>query len=169
MAMKEGPEGLEENPAIIPATLQEIAPGEADNPVAPHGFTEEEAEELRSRAEDLVNELQAASGGRELELIDSVTSVGIQAQRRAKSELDLLRGRVGDMIAQEGTVAEVSKDLINLRLALNEINPHDLSQTGLGEAAILHGPGGRQIHSKLSGAGKDRHPVRAGFPTNWRD
>ena len=36
------------------------------------------------------------------------------------------------MITQEGTGAEVSKDLINLRMALNEINPHQFSQPGLG-------------------------------------
>ena len=65
-----------------------------------------------------------------MELIDSVTSVGIQAQRKAKSELELLRGRVGDMITREGTGAEVSKDLAELRVALNQINPHELGQPG---------------------------------------
>ena len=132
MVMKESPEQLEENTAEVPVTLQEIAPVEAGKPVAPHGLTEEEAKELQRRAEDLVNELRGASGGRELELIDSVTNVGMQAQRRAKSELALLRGRVGDMITREGTGAEVSKDLADLRLALNEINPHELSQSGFG-------------------------------------
>ena len=131
MVMKEGLEQQEENRAIIPATLPENSPGEAGKPVAPRGITDEETQELQGRAEDLVNELQAASGVRELELIDSVASVGIQAQRRAKSELDLLRGRVGDMITREGTGTTVSKDLAELRLALNEINPHELGQRGM--------------------------------------
>jgi len=132
MMMNKGLEQQEENRAINPATLLETAPGEAGKPVAPQGITDEETQELQSRAEDLVNELQAAGGVRELELIDSVASVGIQAQRRAKSELDLLRGRVGDMITREGTGTTVSKDLAELRLALNEINPHELSQRGMG-------------------------------------
>ena len=131
MVMKDGPEQQEEVTDIIPGTLREIAPVEVSKLAIPQGISSEDVLELEKRAEDLVNELQGASGGRELELIDSVTGVGIQAQRRAKSELDLLRGRVSDMITQEGTGAEVSKDLINLRMALNEINPHQFSQPGL--------------------------------------
>ena len=44
---------------------------------------------------------------------------------------DLLRGRVGDIITQDGPGAEVSRGLIELRLALNEINPLELRQLGL--------------------------------------
>ena len=79
MVMKDGPEPRDENTAIDLETLPEIARGENEKPVAPRGLTDEEAQELKNRAEDLVKELQTASGGRELELIDSVTSVGIQA------------------------------------------------------------------------------------------
>ena len=122
MVMKDGPEQQEEVTDIIPGTLREIAPVEVSKLAIPQGISSEDVLELEKRAEDLVSEL---------ELIDSVTGVGIQAQRRAKSELDLLRGRVSDMITQEGTGAEVSKDLINLRMALNEINPHQFSQPGL--------------------------------------
>lgn len=129
--MDERQKQREESIAATAATVQEIAPEESDKPVAPRGISDVEAQELQSRAGDLVRELQAASGGGELELIDSVTNVGMQAQRKAAFELDLLRGRVGDMITREGTGANVSKDLVELRLALNEINPHELSQPGL--------------------------------------
>ena len=129
--MDERQEQQEASTAATSATLQEIAPEENEKPVAPRGISREEAQELQSRAGDLVRELEAASGGGELELIDGVTNVGMQAQRKAAFELDLLRGRVGDMITREGTGANVSKDLVELRLALNEINPHELSQPGL--------------------------------------
>lgn len=129
--MDERQEQQEASTAAASPTLQEIAPEENERPVAPHGISSEEALELQSRAGDLVRELEAASGGGELELIDGVTNVGMQAQRKAAFELDLLRGRVGDMITREGTGANVSKDLVELRLALNEINPHELSQPGL--------------------------------------
>ncbi len=124
-------EHQEESTGSDSATMHEIAPEENENPVAPQGISNEEAQELQSRAGDLVRELQEASGGGELELIDSVTNLGLQAQRKAGFELDLLRGRVGDMITREGTGSNVSKDLAELRMALNEINPNELSRSGL--------------------------------------
>ncbi len=131
MVMEKRPEQQEEDPAIIPATSPGIATVDKEKPLAPQGITDEETQELESRARDLVEELQATSGGRQLELIDSMTNLGMQAQRKAGSELDLLRGRVGDMITRDGPGAEVSRGLVELRLALKEINPLELGQTGL--------------------------------------
>ncbi len=131
MVIEKRPEQQEDDPAIIPATSPEIATSESEIPIAPHGITDEETQELQSRARELVEGLQAASGGRQLELIDSMTNLGMQAQRKAGSELDLLRGRVGDMITQDRPGAEVSRGLVELRLALNEINPLELRQQGL--------------------------------------
>ena len=79
MVMEKRPEPQWENPAIIPETSQKIAAVENEKPIAPQGITDEETQELQSRARDLVRELQAASGGRELELIDSMTNLGMQA------------------------------------------------------------------------------------------
>ena len=131
MVIEKRPEQQVEDPVIIQATSHEIADVEKEKPLAPQGITDEETQELQSRARDLVEGLQAASGGRQLELIDSMTNLGMQAQRKAGSELDLLRGRVGDMITQDGPGAEVSRGLVELRLALNEINPLELRQQGL--------------------------------------
>ena len=94
MVREKRPEQQGKNPAIIPASSPEIAAVENDKPIAPQGITDEQTQELQGRARDLVRELQAASRGRELELIDSITNLGMQVQRRAGSELDLLRGRV---------------------------------------------------------------------------
>ena len=132
MVTEERPEQEEENTGLNPTGTQELAPVEIKEPVAPKGVSDEVQQDLKGQATNLVAQLGEASGSRELELTDSITSLGIQAQRGAGSELDLLRGRVGDMLGQEGPGGEISNDLLNLRVALNQINPHELSQpTGI--------------------------------------
>ena len=83
---------------LVPTDPQDLAAVEGAKPVAPQGITEAESQEIQSRATDLVNQLEGASGSRELEIIDSMTSLGIQSQRNAGSEMELLRSRVGEMI-----------------------------------------------------------------------
>jgi uncharacterized protein YaaN involved in tellurite resistance len=96
----------------------------------PEGITEEEAQDLRERASDLINQLEDARGSKALALIDRVTTVGLETQRRASAELDLLKTRMADLMSQEGSGAEISKDLVELRVVLNKINPHELSKPG---------------------------------------
>ncbi len=132
MVTEERPEQEEENTGLNPSGTQELAPVEIKEPVAPKGVSDEVQQDLKGQATNLVAQLGEASGSRELELTDSITSLGIQAQRGAGSELDLLKGRVGDMLGQEGPGGEISNDLLNLRVALNQINPHELSRpTGI--------------------------------------
>ena len=128
MVTEERPEQEEENTGLNPIGTQELAPVEIKEPLAPKGVSDEELQGLKGRATDLVAELGEATGSRELELTDSITSLGIQAQRGAGGELDLLKARMGDMLGQEGPGGEITKDLVNLRMALNQINPHELSQ-----------------------------------------
>jgi uncharacterized protein YaaN involved in tellurite resistance len=126
-----GPIGpSEEEMSLIPMD-GEMLPVEITEPVPPQGATEAEMEELSSRAVDLIQRLGRASGSAELELADSVTHLGIQAQRKAGSQLDLLRVRVRDMISQGGPGAAISNDLVDLRLALKRINPHEWGGPGL--------------------------------------
>jgi len=128
MVTEERPEQEEENIASNPAGTQELAPVEIKEPSVPKGLDEQESQELKTRALALVTELGEASGARELELSDSITNIGIQSQRGAGGELNLLRTRVGDMITQEGPGGEIAKDLVELKMALNQINPHELQQ-----------------------------------------
>ena len=130
MVTEERPEQQEENIGLAPTGSQEIAPVEIKDLVAPKGVSDLEVETLKSRAADLVNDLENATGSKELELSDNIGHVGAQAQRRAGTELELLRTRVGDMLTQEGPSGEISKDLIELRGALNQINPHEMGQVG---------------------------------------
>ena len=128
MVTEERPEQEEENIASNPAGAQELAPVEIKEPLAPKGVPDEEVQGLKSRALALVSDLGEASGSRELELSDSITTLGTQAQRTAGGELDLLRNRVGDMLGQEGPSGDIAKDLMDLRVALNQINPHELKE-----------------------------------------
>ena len=101
------------------------------DPVAPQGITEEESQAIQSRAIELVRQLEVSSGSQELEIIDSVTSLGIQAQRNAGGEMELLRGRVGEMISNDGPGADIARDLLDVRVALNQINPQELAKRNL--------------------------------------
>ena len=126
------PEQLEDITGLVPTDPPDIAPLEVSEPTPPKGLTDEDVRDMQGRAADLVKQLEGASGSQELELIDSMVNIGAQAQRNAGGELALLRTRVGDMVTNEGPGENLSKDLLELRMALNQINPH-----GLGEQSVF--------------------------------
>ena len=131
MTTEERPEQREDIGELVPAGPQNLALEDGTESPIPLDLSDEETKEIQVRARELVKQLEGASGSEELELIDSMTNLGMQAQRRAGGEMELLRGRVGDMITGEGPGNELSKDLVELRGALNQINPHELSDQGL--------------------------------------
>jgi len=100
-------------------------------PVPPRGMSAEEAAALKSRAAALAAQLENATGSKEMETVDSVSNLGIQSQRSAASELNLLRARVGDMMTRDGPTATVASDMAELRTALNQINPHEMESRGM--------------------------------------
>ena len=130
MATEERPDEQEENVVMDPTDSQELAPVVIKEPIAPQGISEREVMTLKIRAKELVNDMGTATGSKELEMTDNISNLGTQAQRAAGTELDLLRARVGDMLTQEGPSAQISEDLIDLRGALNQINPHEIRQVG---------------------------------------
>ena len=119
------------NSELSSARDYEIISQDAKTVSVPEGITEEEAQALRERAKSLIDQLEEARGSKALALIDRVTAVGIQSQRMAGTELDLLKTRMADLLTQNGSGAEISHDLVELRLVLNEINPHELGKPGL--------------------------------------
>jgi uncharacterized protein YaaN involved in tellurite resistance len=131
MTEKEPNPKKETNTELMPSRNPEIISQDAEPVELPEGITEEEAEDLRERAMELINQLKEARGSKALAMIDRVTTIGIQSQRRAGAELDLLKTRMADLLTQNGSGAEISKDLVELRLVLNEINPHELSKPGI--------------------------------------
>jgi len=128
--MEERPDQREENIELSPIGSEEQVPAVIEPPEAPKGITDKEAQEMKNRSEVLVNQLKDASGSKELELIDSISTLGIQAQRSAAGEMELLRTRVGDMLTRGGPGAQIAKDLTDVRLALNQINPNELKEKG---------------------------------------
>ena len=135
MVTEERPDQEEEGVQGAPTEPQDIAAPEAaktDELVPPKGISDIDDKQMQTKALALVKQLEESTGSQELETIDSIGSVGIQAQRSAGTELDLLRTRMGDMMSQEGPSGDIAKDMTNLRLALNQISPHELSQkTGI--------------------------------------
>jgi len=100
-------------------------------PRVPDGVTAEEAGKLREQARRLTQQIEQASGSQEMAAIDRISVTGIQAQRDAASDLNLLRGKVGDMLTRDGTTADLTKNMADLRVALNEINPHEFDGGGV--------------------------------------
>ena len=135
MVTEERPDQEEEGVQVAPTEPQDMVAPEAaktDELVPPKGISDIDDKQMQTKALALVKQLEESTGSQELETIDSIGSVGIQAQRNAGTELDLLRTRMGDMMSQEGPGGDIAKDMTNLRLALNQISPHELSQkTGI--------------------------------------
>ena len=146
MVREEPTEQIEESTEAIPVVTGEIVVAKGE-PKAPKEMKVEEAETLRMRARELANELEAASGSTELEAIDSISNLGIQAQRSGASDMNLLRARVGDMMTREGAAGDVSKDMAELRMTLNQINPHELDKKGVLARLASAGPLGRGVNS----------------------
>ena len=130
MVVKKPNPKKEANSELSPSSDYEIISQDAKTVNVPEGITEDDAQALRERASSLIDQLEEARGSKALALIDRVTSVGIQSQRMAGTELDLLKTRMADLLTQNGSGAEISHDLVELRLVLNEINPHELGKPG---------------------------------------
>ena len=139
-------EERDEGEEVLPAPETGIALVR-EEPKAPKEMKAEEAETLRRRARELAKQLESASGSRELEAIDSISNLGIQAQRSGASDMNLLRARVGEMMTQEGPAGTISKDMAELRVALNQINPHELDKKGVLARLASAGPLGRGVGS----------------------
>jgi uncharacterized protein YaaN involved in tellurite resistance len=121
---------VERGPVALSLDSKEIAAVKKAPPPS-KGITTEEAEELRARAHAIARQLEEAGGSKEMEILDSVTTLGLQTQRQAASELGLLKGRVRDTFDREDPTGQVTTDLVELRMALRQIAPSELSHPSL--------------------------------------
>lgn len=108
-----------------PAEEVPAIPGRTTRPSIP----DDEANVLDERAAAIVAQVEASTGSKEMELFDSVSAVGVEAQRRGGHELESLRIRVGEMLGSEAVASRVTKELINLRIELGKISPKGKSST----------------------------------------
>jgi len=129
--MGERPGEPEQNSELDAQVVGSRALAKTDGLAPPANVTAEEAEEFKARASEIVQQLAEASGSKELALVDTITTVGVQAQRRVGTDPVLLRARVGDMLRQDGPLGQVAKDLIGLRMTLNQINAHEMRRWGI--------------------------------------
>ena len=112
---------------IIPGTEESIS-ASIKEPVPHKKISNEEAEKLRGQATELVKKLGDVAGSREMELLDGITTIGLQAQRNAARQLDLLKTPLGTLLKDGGTSKNIAEGLRDLRLTLNEINPGEIIQ-----------------------------------------
>ncbi len=100
------------------------APLRAVEEPLPQGVSEAEAQKVRAEAQVLATRLGEASGSQEMEVLDSLTNMGVEAQRSAAGYLDLLKGRVSTFLNEGGPSREIADSMRDLRIALDEIDPH---------------------------------------------
>jgi uncharacterized protein YaaN involved in tellurite resistance len=93
-------------------------------PVPPKGMSDGEAQKLKDQAAGLVTQLNEASGSKQLEVLDDLANMGIQAQRSAANYLDLLRARVSTFLNEGGSSRDIANSLRDLRVSLEQIDPH---------------------------------------------
>ena len=106
------------------STPEALVPAVVEEPVVPKGMSDEQAEQIRSEAEALVETLSEATGSSELETLDEVTSVGMQVQRDAAGALASLKTRVGEFLRGGGGGKDIASGLLDLRRALDQLNPN---------------------------------------------
>ena len=119
----------EHKPEMDALEFGEIVPAEVQ---APKGMSDDEARKFQSQAVELVTQLRDATGSAGMELLDSITSVGLQTLRNASGQLDLLKTRIGTLLNEGGTSKEIANGLRDLGMTLNQINPHEMTQPGIG-------------------------------------
>ena len=109
----------------------EVLPAEIREPRAPAGMSEEEAQEVRREASELVEQLAQATGGSAFEVLDDISNVGMATQQRAASQLGLLKTTIGSLLSEGGPSKEIANGLRDLRVALNAVNPHELTEPSI--------------------------------------
>ncbi len=118
------------------AAESEVLPAGTREPQAPRSMSNEEVERLRNEASELVQQLAQVTGGKELELLDNITDVGLAAQRKAASQTGLLKTSIGSLLDAGGTSKEIANGMSDLRLALNAINPRELTENGVRDRLV---------------------------------
>jgi len=114
---------------INSAEVDEIGLIGIKEPSPPAGMTSDEVQKAKSQAAKLISQLGDATGSKELEILDSMTGMGIQAQRSAASYLDLLKARVSTFLNEGGPSREIANSLRDLRLALERIDPNGANKS----------------------------------------
>jgi uncharacterized protein YaaN involved in tellurite resistance len=125
--LEEHPENENLNGMNIPANEIEIVKIEGPDP--PKGMTREESQEIKEKALVLVKQLNQVEGSKQLEILDNMSNMGIQTQRNAANQLDLLKARVATFLNDGGPSREIADSMRTLRIALDQIDPSAAPRT----------------------------------------
>src|SRR5512136_431645 len=109
-------------PEIIQPESTELV--ETVGPKPPKGMSNEEAQRIKKQSEAMIKQLSEVSGSKELEILDNMANMGVQTQRNAAGYLDLLKARVSTFLSDGGPSREIADSMRDLRIALDEIDPH---------------------------------------------
>ncbi|MBI4332355.1 MAG: toxic anion resistance protein [Chloroflexi bacterium] len=129
MATDENPKPEEVNVDQAASNTIETGLTLVKGPAPPKGLSDEEVEKVRGEAAALVKQLGDTSGSKQLEALDNLSNVGIQTQRTAAGNLDLLKARVGTVINQGGSGREIGDSMRDLRIELDKIDPSKSPRT----------------------------------------
>ena len=98
--------------------------------LAPTSMSAEEIELAHKQAEALVRGVRKSTGAQQLAVLDEVTTVGLESQRNAGRQLELVKTRLATFVDAGGASKDVALELVELRGALDRINP-ELEQRSL--------------------------------------
>jgi len=100
-------------------------------PLAPPTMSASEVTEARRQASELVRYVRESGGADQLAAIDEVSSVGLKSQRNAGRQLELVRGRMSTLFDGGSGSKSLANELVNLRVALDRIDPSQDDRRGL--------------------------------------
>lgn len=106
----------------------ELALGTTTAPAAPATMSAEEVNDARRQAVELVRSVRESTGSRQLAALDEVGNVGLTSQRNAGRQLELVQVRLSTLFDEGGASKDVASDLLQLRVALDKINPSNERQ-----------------------------------------
>jgi len=128
-----------EPPSRLPE-FEEVYDGTSETKDRSGKIDNDLVEKLEDETKELAAQLREAHGSHELKLIDRIVNIGLKAQRTAGADLDLLHTRVRDFLIQGKTSDKISNELIELRMALNAINPHELTRNNFASKLLSRFP-----------------------------
>ncbi|MFA6009698.1 MAG: toxic anion resistance protein [Desulfobacteraceae bacterium] len=109
-------------------------------PQVPAALPPEAVSDIQSKALTISNEFETKSQDREF--MNGLMNLGSEAQQNASRKLELLKGKVGTLLNDlDGEGAKIPKDLVDLRMMLDKINPHKIEKKGFFSKLLGKVPG----------------------------
>jgi uncharacterized protein YaaN involved in tellurite resistance len=109
-------------------------------PQAPAALPPEAVSDIQSKAITISNDFETKSQDREF--MNGLMNLGSEAQQNASRKLELLKGKVGTLLNDlDGEGAKIPKDLVDLRMMLDKINPHKIEKKGFFSKLLGKVPG----------------------------